>query len=103
MALANFTPSAYGCISAGDTSAAHALPGGTGVTLLVTNIGPSPAAVLLGADSEEAPLVVTSATGVVVLPNQAIALTVGANTHIAAIGLGSNAVLNLARGDSAEV
>jgi hypothetical protein len=101
MALVNFTPSTYGCISAGGTSAAHALPGTTGVTLLITNIGPSPAAVLLGADSEETPLVVTSATGVVVLPSQPLALAVGANTHIAVIGLGSNAVLNLARGDAA--
>lgn len=99
MALSSFTPSAYGAMSApAGESAAQAIPGGGGTVLLVTNIGPAPAAVLLGADSEGTPLVVTPATGVVVLPNQALVLTVGSNTHIAAFGIGSNATLNLAQG-----
>ena len=95
MALTNFTPAAYGALGATkDASVAQAVPGGGGATLLITNLGPSPAVVLLGASA----VVVTLATGVAVLPNQSIALAVGANTHIAAIGAGGTAVLNLAQG-----
>jgi hypothetical protein len=95
MALSSFTPSAYGSMSAPPgTSASQAIPGGDGTVLLVTNIGPAPAVVLLGGSS----VAVTFSTGVAVLPNQSLALAVGSNTYIAAMGIGSSALLNLAQG-----
>ncbi len=95
MALASFSPTNFGMVAAGRTSAAQAVPGGAGATLLVSNLGPYPAAVLLGNST----VAVTAATGVVVLPNQALPLAVGTATHIAAIAVGGNlAQLNLAQG-----
>jgi hypothetical protein len=97
MAILNFTPSACGMMSApANTSEARAIPGGAGPTLLITNLGPSAAVVLLGGST----VVATVATGIAVLPGCPLALGVGANTHIAAWGLGGNATLNLAQGDA---
>lgn len=97
MALPNFTPSAYATVSATPVSAAFPLPG-AGATVLVSNIGPAPAFVLLGPVGA---LVVTPQTGLAVLPNSSVSLAVGSNTQLAAISAaGGNqaAVLNLAVG-----
>lgn len=94
--LLNFTATNYGSAAAlPGVSTAVALPGGGGPTLLVSNIGPSPAVVLLGSSSA---VTVTPSTGVVVLPNQSLALGVGSNTYIAIMGTQALASLNLAQG-----
>lgn len=95
MALSNFTPSGYGAMFApmGD-SASQAIPGGGGATLLVTNLGPAPAAVLLG----DSTVTVSPATGVVVLAGHSLPLATGAHTHVAAYGCGLGSALNLACG-----
>jgi hypothetical protein len=95
MALSNFTPSGYAMMAAlWGTSSVQALPGGGGATLVVTNMGPSPAVVLLGGSTAT----VTPATGMVILAHSTVALAVGSNGYIAAIGTESNATLNLAQG-----
>ena len=95
MAFPSFAPSAYGTMAApSGASVAQAIPGGAGPTLLVTNMGPSPAVVLLGGST----VVVTPATGVMILPNQSLALAVASNTYIAAMGTQAAAILNLAQG-----
>ena len=108
MALANFTPTGYGYLVAPSPApnayslaaavqATAALPGGGGVTLIVTNAGPSAAAVLLYAVAGGVPTV-TPLNGIVVAPNTSENLAVGSNDHIAAIGLQSNAQLSLCQG-----
>jgi hypothetical protein len=77
------------------TSASQAveLPtSGSPTTALVTNIGSAVGYVLLGDSS----VAVTSGTGLAVLPGASVALTIGANTYLAAIGAGAN--LNIAVG-----
>lgn len=94
MAISAFTPAAYAMITGmSGTSQAYALPS-TDATIVISNIGPAPAAVLLGGSS----VAVTPATGMVVLPNQSIALAVGSNAYIAAMGISGAAQLNLAQG-----
>ena len=96
MALNNFDPSAYGMLGVnGTTSQRKAVPGGGGSTLLVTNLGPATVFVLLGGSTVS----VTPSTGIAVLVGQALALAVGSNTYIAAIGDEENAIINLAQGD----
>ena len=90
MALNGFAPAAYGTMSAQGNSSNIAIPGGaTGPTLLITNLGPQPAFVLLSTSNAT---VVTQATGIAVMAGQSLALTVGTNTRIAAIanGFGSS-------------
>lgn len=95
MALPSFTPSAYGSMAAlYNVSTTQAIPGGAGTVLLITNLGPSPAVVLLGGST----VAVTLGSGLVVLPNQSIALSLGANAYIAAQGAQGTAILNLAQG-----
>src|ERR1700722_6722969 len=98
MALSGFAPSGAGQISGlPNQSQRVALPGGGGATLVVTNLGPSDAYVLLGTNT----VVVTPATGMLVLARTSIALTVGAATNIAAIGAAGGqyiANLNLVQG-----
>ena len=95
MALNAFTPSGYGQLNVeAYVSASQAIPGGGGATLLVTNLGPGPAVVLLGSSS----VVVTETTGVVVPPLQSLPITVGSNTHVAGLGIGAQAKLCLAQG-----
>lgn len=96
MALSAFTPTNYGGMSAvSATSGNQAIPGGAGPTLLVSNLGPNPAVVLLGTSNA---VTVTASTGIAVIPGQSIPLTVGSNTYIASIGVGGDATLNLAQG-----
>jgi hypothetical protein len=97
MALNGFAPAAYGSMSAGQGSSSAAIPGGaTGPTLLITNLGPAPAFILLSTDPTT---VVTSATGVPVQPGQSLALTVGDGTYISAIANGfGSAWLSLVSG-----
>jgi hypothetical protein len=82
MAVNFFTPSGYATLSVGSTSSNVAVPGSP-TSILVTNLGPYPVAVLTGATNA---VVVTPATGVIILPNQQIYLAPGA--FIAAIALG---------------
>lgn len=85
MALPGFAVSAVTNILASNTSQTVAV---SGTTALITNTGTSVAYMLMGAT-------VSSATGVPVLPNQSIALTVSGGT-LAVIGQGAN--LNVACG-----
>ncbi len=107
MALSNFTPSAFGVLACPSpapmavapftvgTSANVAIPGGGGPTLVVTNVGPYPAVVLLGGST----VTVTPATGIAVGVNQSVALAVGSDGYIAGLGVGGGpAILNLAQG-----
>jgi hypothetical protein len=96
MALAAFAPTAYSSFAALSTSTNVALPGGGGATLLVTNLGPNPVVIALG---NAALILAGSGNGIALNPGQSIALTVGANTNIAAMALGfGNAQLNMAQG-----
>lgn len=96
--LLNFTPSDYGSMSASSGGNVAIIPtSGSPTTLLVTNLGAAPAALLLGTSSTMTPP--TQATGVVVMPGQSVALGIGSNTYVAATALGfGNAQLNLAVG-----
>jgi hypothetical protein len=105
MPIESFNPSGYAAMSAppptpepvtgaAATSARQALPGGGGPTLVITNLGPSAAVVLLGNEN----VTVTLQTGMAVLANDWVALAVDSNTHLAAIGAQDRAALNLAQG-----
>lgn len=97
MALNGFAPAAYSTASAQSGSSNIPIPGGaTGPTLLVSNLGPAPAFVLLSTSSTA---VVTPATGVPVQPGQSLPLTVGTNTRIAVVSNGyGSAYLSLVSG-----
>lgn len=95
MALVVFTPSAYATLPAQATSSSLALPGGGGTALLITNIGPNPAAINLSTGAGT----VAMNTGVVLCVGQSIALAVGSFTFLNAVSLGyGSAVLNIAQG-----
>ena len=95
MAFAGFAPTNYSSFTAMGTSASFPLPGGGGATLLITNMGPSPAAFNL---STGAGSCAGSQAGVVVNAGQSLAVTVGSSDHINAISLGQAAQINLAQG-----
>lgn len=98
MSLSAFAPTNYGSFTAQSNAngSRAALPGGGGATLLVTNMGPSPAALKLGDNTVTCS---GSNDGVVVMPGQSIALTVGSATNIAASAVGyGGAQLNMAQG-----
>ena len=109
MALANFTPSAYGSLVApspamsavapfvAGTGAAVALPGGGGPTLLVSNNGPCGAFVLLATTALLA-AAVSSVNGTFVPVNGQVVLAVGSNSYLGAIGAGGNSQLFLSQG-----
>lgn len=83
MAVNSFAPTAATYIEAGTTSSNVILPTtGTPTVALVANLGVVPVYVLLGSSNA---VVVTSATGLPIFPNDKIYLTIGANTYIAAI------------------
>lgn len=83
MTVSSFAPTAATDIIAGPTTANVILPTtGTPTVVCITNLGQLPAFVLLGSSSA---VVVTSATGLPVMPNAQIFLTIGANTYLAAI------------------
>lgn len=95
-AILNFTPSAYGQLAVNSGASSRvAVPGGGGATLVVTNLGPAPAVVLLG----DSTVAVSTTTGMAVTPGHSVALAVGSNGYIAGIGTaGLPAILNLAQG-----
>lgn len=98
MALAGFSPSGIASLTAIATSQNVALPGTPSgpPTAVVTNLGPSPAFVALGTTNA---VVATLSTGVAILPGTSLALTLGANTYLAAItSQSSPAILNIAVG-----
>ena len=97
MALNNFTPTAFGqMIVAAYVSQNQAVPGGGGPTLLVTNLGPGAAAVLLVATDTAT---VTEQTGVVIPPLGSQPLAVNGNGFIAALCIGgSNCKICLSQG-----
>ena len=97
MALAGFAPTGYTSVTALPATAVVALPGGGGATLLVTNLGDSPAVVLLQ-NSSTVPSPFNSSLGVVVMPRVPLALTVGSNTYLAYASIGNSAQLNLVQG-----
>lgn len=95
MALNGFAPSSFSSLSAQSGSVNVALPG-AGTNLLIVNLGPSPAAVLL---SESDVATVSGSTGTVVMPGGSLVLTVGTNTRLAAVAVGfGSAWLNLSVG-----
>jgi hypothetical protein len=78
-----FTPSGYATLVAGATSAGVALPAaGSPTSARVTNAGPNPVAVLIGASGVE----VTPSTGLILNAGESVYLATGA--EIAAISLG---------------
>ena len=109
MALANFTPSAYGSLVApspamsavapftAGVAATVALPGGGGPTVLVGNNGPCGAFVLLATTALLA-AAVSSVNGTFVPVNGQVALAVGSNGFIGAIGADGQACLYLSQG-----
>jgi hypothetical protein len=98
MALATiptFTPSGFTSMSAQAESSAIALPAGVSpVTVLIVNLGPTPAAVLVGADDT---IVASQSNGTVVMPGQSLALAYGAWLAAVSLGYGS-AFLNISVG-----
>ena len=93
--IASFAPTAAVEIAVTSTSGRTVIPTtGTPTIALVTNLGPSPVFVALGSSS----VTVAIGGGVVILPGAQLALTIGANTNIAAITLSGVAGLNLAVG-----
>jgi len=100
LAASSFTPAAYATVSAVGTAKTYPIPGSGAATLVITNLGPYPAVVLLGTVANPA-VALTPGTGMAVAVGQPLALVIGANTFISVIsaqGIGTNAVLNLAAG-----
>ena len=109
MALANFTPSAYGSLVApspaplavapftAGAAATTALPGGGGPTLLIGNNGPCACFVLLATTALLA-AAVSSVNGTFVPVNGQVALAVSGNSFVGALGCGGLATVFLAQG-----
>lgn len=102
MSLNAFTPDGtYAVLAAGPSSSNVAIPAGAGAAVLVTNMGPAPVVVVLG-NSSVSITTADLAHGILINPGQALPLTKGANTNLAAVAIGagaiSNANLNLASG-----
>jgi hypothetical protein len=109
VALANFTPSAYGSLVApspaplavapftAGAAATTALPGGGGPTLLIGNNGPCACFVLLAATALLA-AAVSGSNGTFVPVNGQVALAVGSNGFLGAVGAGGNAQLFITQG-----
>lgn len=94
--IASFGPTAAIGFTAGTASANVALPTtGTPTIAVVANLGQQVAFVVLGNSSVAA----TTGTGMAILPNQAVALTIGANTNLAAVSLAGAVGLNVTVGN----
>ncbi len=77
------TPGAF-ALSVTSTSSKEILPtSGTPTALVLTNSGRAPIWVALGSTS-----VVATQTSLIILPGKTVFLAIGANTYIAAIGVG---------------
>jgi hypothetical protein len=86
--IGSFSPASYGFIIGSNAAQTVAITGSPAIAL-VSNSGNSIAYVAFGAS-------VTPSTGVAILPNTTIALTVSSATQLSGIGVG--AVLNIAFG-----
>ena len=94
--IASFAPTAAVELAVSTTSSQVAIPTtGTPTIALVTNLGIQPVFVALGTSST---VTVVAGSGVVVMPGQPLALTIGANTNLAAITLTGVAGINIAVG-----
>lgn len=94
MTIASFAPANTSFLSASATSENIAIPSG-GTVAVVTNLGQGPAFLALGTSSS---LSVTVQGGLPVLPGQQTALTIGANTTLAAVTLNGLAGLVITSG-----
>lgn len=95
MALPAIAPTGQADLPVSTTSANVAIPmTGTPTQIIVANLGPLTAFVLLGNSSVAA----TVDTGTPVLPYTTIVLTIGANTNLAAITQGNSTVLRITAG-----
>lgn len=88
MAVNYFTPTASAEASFTTTTSRIVIPGSSPTVVKVTNLGNFPIAVLLGNSS----VVVTVATGLIILPKSAEYLGVGSNTNIAGIVADASAI-----------
>ena len=80
-AFSSFAPTgAVGGVASQPSQALLLPTAGTPTIALVSNLGDIPVYVLMGTSSA---VVVTTSTGLPVLPNEKIALTIGSNTYIA--------------------
>jgi hypothetical protein len=94
MALPSFAPSAAVELAVTSTSANIVLPAsGSPTTALVSNLSAAPVYVALGTSSVTA----TIGANVAVMPMAQLALTIGANTYLAAVSETTGA-LNIAVG-----
>lgn len=96
MALPAISPTGQVDLPVSTTSSNVLIPAiGNPTQVLVTNLGPLVAFVLLGASNAVA---ATVDTGTPVLPYTSLALTLTPNTYIAAITQGNNTVLRITAG-----
>jgi hypothetical protein len=94
-ALPAIAPTGQVDLAVSTTSASVAIPTtGTPTQVIVTNMGPLTAFVLLGNSSVTASV----ATGIAILPYTSVVLTIGANTNLAAITQGNTTVLSITAG-----
>jgi len=96
MALPAIAPTGQADLPVSTTSSNVQIPApGTPTQVLVSNLGPLTAFVLLGSSNA---VTVTTDTGTPILPYTQVALTLGANTWLAAITQGNTTVLRLTAG-----
>ena len=96
MALPAISPTGQVDLPVSTTSANVLIPAtGTPTQVLVTNLGPLVAFVLLGTSNA---IVATVDTGTPVLPYSSLVLTLTPNTYIAAITQGNSTVLRITAG-----
>lgn len=86
MAIAFFTPIGYATLSVGSVSSNVAVVGSPAAAV-VTNMGPNPVAVLIGAGSS---LAVTPTTGFILQAGQTVSLAAASGQFLAAISLGGS-------------
>lgn len=97
MAFPAIAPTGQANLAASIVSANVAIPlTGTPTQVLVTNLGPLVAFVLLGASNAVA---VTPDVGTPVLPYSTQVLTIGGNTYLAAVTQGNSTVLRITAGN----
>jgi hypothetical protein len=96
MALPAIAPTGQADLPVNTTSANVQIPAtGTPTQVLVTNLGPLTAFVVLGTSNAVA---ATTDTGTPVLPYASLPLTLGSNTWLAGITQGNTTVLRLTAG-----
>lgn len=91
-------PSAFNSATAlSGTVSTVQIPGSGAATLLIVNLGAGSAVVLMATSSALAEDV-TLSNGTAILPGGSLALTIGSNTYLGLLGVGTNAQLNLSVG-----